>query len=138
MATLQKNTSELTIVEDNLRLIHLRDDGVDIDYFATLQSYTKLPKSVLAGYLGVDPTTIDNYRRGKKKLVGDAAEKLLKLHRLFARGEMLFGTIDEFIDWLRLPSPGLEGQQPQTLLHSVTGISEVEKQLDRIVHGYVA
>ena len=133
----QKN-DELVVVSDNLKLVHLRDQGIDVAYFGSLQSHARLSKGVLASYLGVDPTTIDNYRKRKKKLTGDSAEKLLKLHRLFALGKELFGTMDEFMDWLHMPSPGLEGQQPHAMLHSITGISEVEKQLNRIIHGYVA
>ena len=126
------------VVKDNLRLVHLRDEGVDVSYFGALQSHASLPKAALARYLGLDPTTIDNYRKKKKRFTGDSAEKLLKLHRLFALGEELFGSTSEFMDWLHLPSPGMEGQKPQDMLHSITGIAEVEKQLGRIIHGYVA
>ena len=92
----------------------------------------------MAKFLGIDPSTVDNYRKSNKKFTGDSAEKLLKLHRLFALGEELFGSVNEFVDWLHMPSPGLEGQMPVDLLHSITGISEIEKQLQRIIHGYVA
>ena len=110
MAIPAQKTDELSIVSDNLKLVHLRDQGINIAHFSTLQSHARLSKSTLASYLGVDPTTIDNYRKRKKKLTGDSAEKLLKLHRLFALGEELFGTTNVFTDWLRMPSPGLEGR----------------------------
>ncbi len=138
MAVSAKTSEELVVVNDNLKLIHLRDDGIDVTYFGSLLAHAGLSKGVLASYLGVDPTTVDNYRKRKKKFTGDSAEKLLKLHRLFALGEELFGSMDEFTDWLHMPSPGLEGQQPQAVLHSITGIGEVEKQLNRIIYGYVA
>ncbi|MEK6481953.1 antitoxin Xre/MbcA/ParS toxin-binding domain-containing protein [Catalinimonas sp. 4WD22] len=138
MAVQHKDIEELFVVKDNLRLVFLRDEGVDVQYFGALQSHASLPKAALAHYLGVDPTTVDNYRKNKKKFTGDSAEKLLKLHRLFALGEELFGSIEEFMDWLHMPSPGLEGQKPADMLHSITGIGEIEKQLNRIIHGYVA
>ncbi|WP_017729694.1 MbcA/ParS/Xre antitoxin family protein [Nafulsella turpanensis] len=40
------------------------------------------------------------------------------------------------MDWLEIPSPGLEHKRPVELLHSVSGIAEVEKQLMRIAQGY--
>lgn len=138
MAVQHKNIGELFVIKDNLRLIHLRDEGIDVQYFGALQSHASLPKAALAYYVGVDPTTIDNYRKNKKKFTGDSAEKLLKLHRLFALGEELFGSTEEFMDWLYMPSPGLEGERPADMLHSITGIGEIEKQLNRIIHGYVA
>ena len=138
MAAQAQNIEGLVVVKDNLQLVHLRDEGVDVQYFRNLQDYASLPKADLAHFVGVDPTTVDNYRKNNKKFTGDSAEKLLKLHRLFALGEELFGSTDEFTDWLHMPSPGLEGQKPVELLHSITGIGEIEKQLNRIIHGYVA
>lgn len=138
MANTKRESEALTVIEDNLSLVHLRDEGVEIAYFGALQSHAKLSKSALAKFLGIDPSTVDNYRKSNKKFTGDSAEKLLKLHRLFALGEELFGSVNEFVDWLHMPSPGLEGQMPVDLLHSITGISEIEKQLQRIIHGYVA
>lgn len=136
--TPHKKMEGLLVVTDNLRLIHLRDEGVDVQYFGALQSHTSLSKTALAYFIGVDPTTIDNYRKQKKKFTGDSAEKILKLHRLFALGEELFGSTHAFIDWLYMPSPGLEGEKPADMLHSITGMGEIEKQLHRIIHGYVA
>ncbi|MEO0330270.1 MAG: antitoxin Xre/MbcA/ParS toxin-binding domain-containing protein [Bacteroidota bacterium] len=133
-----KNSQDLVVVHDNLRLIHLCDEGIDHEYFSALQSHAGLPQATLAHFMGVDLTTVDNYRKEKKKFTGDSAEKLLKLHRLFALGEELFGSTEEFVGWLHLPSPGLEGQKPWDLLHANTGMGEIEEQLNRIAHGYVA
>ncbi len=138
MIATRRNTNSLVVVTDNLKLIHLRDEGVDVQYFAVLQSHTNLSKTALAYFIGVDPTTIDNYRKQKKKFTGDSAEKILTLHRLFALGEELFGSTQAFIDWLYMPSPGLEGEKPADMLHSITGMGEIEKQLNRIIYGYVA
>jgi uncharacterized protein (DUF2384 family) len=57
---------------------------------------------------------------------------------LFAFGDQLFGATSEFIDWLAIPSPGLGNKSPRELLHSISGMLEVEKQMMRIAHGYAA
>lgn len=134
----QVHSRGLTVIENNLNLVHLSEKGIDVSYFAALRSHTQLSKTALAHLLGIDPATVDNYKKNKKKFSGDVAEKLLKLHRLFALGEELFGSVSEFMDWLHLPSPGLDGQAPLRMLRSNTGIGEIEKQLQRIIHGYVA
>lgn len=134
----QAHNRGLTVVDNNIHLVHLSDKGIGVHYFSVLQAHTQLSKTALARLLGIDPGTVDNYLKTKKKFSGEIAEKLLKLHRLFALGEELFGSVGEFQDWLKLPSPGLEGQVPMSLLHSNTGIDEIEKQLQRIIHGYVA
>jgi uncharacterized protein (DUF2384 family) len=51
-------------------------------------------------------------------------------------GDELFGSTPEFLDWLEIASPGLDNLRPIELLHSISGVSEVEKQLMRLAHGY--
>jgi putative toxin-antitoxin system antitoxin component (TIGR02293 family) len=131
-----KETADLVVLNDNLALVHKAQEGVEARYFVSLQKHSGLRKDELAGLVGVDPKTIDNYRNSKKLFQRDAAEKLLKLHRLFAFGDELFGSTAEFLDWLEISSPGLDNLRPIELLHSISGISEVEKQLLRIAHGY--
>lgn len=136
MAIRKRETDDLVVVEDNLLLVSKAQEGVEARYFVSLQKHAGFRKDELAGYMGLDPKTIDNYRNSRKKFKSDAAEKLLKLHRLFALGDELFGATSEFMDWLEMPQPGLENRRPVELLHSISGISEIEKQLLRIAHGY--
>lgn len=138
MAAQAQSGKGLVVVKDNLQLIYQRNEGIGVQYFRDLQDHTSMPKAELTHFVGVDPTTVDNYRKQNKIFTGDSAEKLLKLQRLFALGEELFGSTDKFTDWLHMPSTGLEGQNPVELLHSITGIGEIEKQLNLIIHGYVA
>ncbi len=127
---------ELVVVKDNLALVNKAQEGVEPSFFINLQKHSGIRKDELANWVGVDPKTVDNYRRSKKKFKSDVAEKLLQLHRLFALGDELFGSTAEFMDWLEIPSPGLNNQSPISLLNSISGILEVEKQMLRIAHGY--
>jgi len=130
--------ANLFVVKDDLALVNKAQEGVEAFYFENLLKHSGFRKDELAGLVGIDPKTVDNYRKSQKKFTRDSAEKLLKLHRLFAFGEELFGSTAEFMDWLAISSPGLNNQSPLALLHSVSGIMEVEKQLLRLAHGYVA
>ncbi len=131
-----KEKTNLVVVHDNLALVSQAQEGVEARYFSSLLQHSGFRKDELAGFVGVDPKTVDNYRNSRKKFQWDAAEKLLKLHRLFSFGDELFGSTPEFMDWLDIPSPGLNNLRPVDLLHSISGIAEVEKQLMRIAHGY--
>ncbi len=130
--------NHLLVIKDDLDLITKAGEGIEVLYFLNLLKHSGLRKETLADLIGIDPKTVDNYRKSHKKFIRDAAEKLLKLHRLFSLGDDLFGSTAEFIDWLAIPSPGLNNQKPLALLHSVSGITEVEKQLLRLAHGYAA
>lgn len=127
---------DLYVVKDNLALVNKAQEGIAADYFVNLLKHSGLRKDELASLVGVDPKTIDNYRKLNKLFTRDSAEKLLQLHRLFAFGDELFGTTSEFMDWLAIPNPGLDNKSPMALLHSISGIMEVEKQLMRLAHGY--
>ncbi len=133
-----KVVTDLFVVKDDLALISKAQEGVDVLYFENLLKHSGFRKNELAELVGIDPKTVDNYRKSHKNFTRDAAEKLLKLHRLFALGDELFGSTAEFMDWLAIPSPGLNNMAPLTLMHSVSGIMEVEKQLLRLAHGYAA
>ncbi|KAA5539265.1 type II RES/Xre toxin-antitoxin system antitoxin [Adhaeribacter rhizoryzae] len=129
---------DLFVVKDNLALVNKAQEGVDAIYFINLLRHSGLRKDELASLVGIDPKTVDNYRKSNKLFTRDSAEKLLQLHRLFSFGDELFGSTPEFMDWLGIPSPGLENKSPMELLHSISGIMEVEKQLMRLAHGYAA
>ncbi|RDC66539.1 type II RES/Xre toxin-antitoxin system antitoxin [Adhaeribacter pallidiroseus] len=130
--------ADLYVVQDDLALVGKAQEGIEAWYFENLLKHSGFRKNDLANLVGIDPKTVDNYRKSQKKFTRDAAEKLLKLHRLFALGDDLFGSTAEFTDWLAISSPGLNNQTPLSLLHSVSGIMEVEKQLLRLAHGYAA
>ncbi|QNF31898.1 DUF2384 domain-containing protein [Adhaeribacter swui] len=130
--------ADLFVVQDELALVSKAQEGIEALYFENLLKHAGFRKNELANLVGIDSKTVDNYRKSQKKFTRDAAEKLLKLHRLFALGDDLFGSTAEFMDWLAIPSPGLNNQSPLSLLHSVSGITEVEKQLLRLAHGYAA
>ena len=138
MAVLVEEVNDLFVMKDNLALVSKAQEGVEALYFENLLKHSGFRKDELAGLVGIDPKTVDNYRKSHKKFTRDSAEKLLKLHRLFAFGDELFGSTAEFVDWLSIPSPALNNQSPFNLLHSVSGIMEVEKQLLRLAHGYAA
>jgi len=138
MAIQVKEIDDLFVVQDDLALVSKAQEGVEASYFENLLKHSGFRKDELASLVGIDPKTVDNYRKSHKKFTRDAAEKLLKLHRLFAFGDELFGSTTEFVDWLAISSPALNNQRPMAVLHSVSGISEVEKQLLRLAHGYAA
>jgi putative toxin-antitoxin system antitoxin component (TIGR02293 family) len=138
MAVQVEEITNLFVVQDNLALVKKAQEGVEAYYFENLLQHSGFRKDELAGLVGIDPKTVDNYRKSQKKFTRDSAEKLLKLHRLFSFGDELFGSTAEFMDWLAIPSPGLNNQSPLALLHSVSGIMEVEKQMLRLAHGYAA
>lgn len=111
--------------------------GIGIQYFDRLLETTAMPKGLLASLIGVDPRTIDNYRRHQKTFDILEGEQLLKLARLFLFGEEVFERMEDFRRWLDVESIGLGKIKPIALLNTSTGIDLVHDELMRIEEGYV-
>ena len=130
------NQKDLLI--DDLSLVLQAQEGLEAQAITVFRERARLSKEVMAALLHISPKTIDNMKAKQKKVEAVQAEILLSLTRLFLRGEQLFGSMDEFKDWLGFSQPALEMQPPNKFLFSITGIRLVEECLERIEQGYAA
>jgi putative toxin-antitoxin system antitoxin component (TIGR02293 family) len=121
----------------NFSLVQKAQEGISVAFFDNLLEQSGLSKAELSRMLGVDPKTIDNYRRTDKPFDMLKGELLLKLSRLFTLGAEVLGSREEFKAWLHLPAGEFKGTLPIFLLSTSTGVDLVEEQLERIAQGYV-
>ena len=125
------------MVRDDFQVVYQVGKGVHVTRFDQLLEKTGLQKQVLAGLLGMDPRTIDNYRKQSKSFAALEGELLLKLDTLFDFGMDVFGSNEDFKAWLYSPAFALQDRKPIDFLNTSTGVDLVELALQRIVHGYV-
>jgi len=126
------------IVEDYLEVVYQVDRGVHIKNFDMLLEKSGLQKQVLAGLLGLDPRTIDNYRKQNKKFGALEGELLLKLDNLFEYAGSIFQSMDDFRQYLEAPAYAFDQRKPIDFLNTCSGVELVMQALQRIAHGYVA
>lgn len=124
-------------VQDDYTLINNALQGIEVNYFDHVLEKTGIQKGVLASLLGIDPRTIDNYRKNNKRFDVLEGELLLKLGSLFDFGEEVFEEMSEFMEWLATNSVGLGNKKPLDLMNTSTGVGLVLDELMRIEHGYV-
>lgn len=130
-----KTTTTTTLFQDDMSIIKTAHQGIGINYFDKLLERTGIQKGILAGLVGVDPRTVDNYRKNDKKFDTLEGELLLKLERLFNYGEDVFEDMHDFILWLQLKSRGLGNKKPIDFLNTSTGVDLVYDELKRIEYG---
>ncbi|MHB1179879.1 MAG: type II RES/Xre toxin-antitoxin system antitoxin [Daejeonella sp.] len=82
--------------------------------------------------------TIQNYALQNMKLDAALSEKLLKSFALFKQGIELFGSPKGFHTWLNTSAYGLGNQIPFNLMDTITGISLIAEELNRIAYGDLA
>ena len=126
----------LDLASDYSLVLHAHE-GIGIQYFDQLLETTGVSKGLLASLVGVDPRTIDNYRKQQKKFDTLEGEQLLKLARLFLFGEEVFESMEDFRRWLDVESVGLGNIKPIAMLNTSTGVDLVHDELMRIEEGYV-
>ncbi|HSI76095.1 MAG TPA: antitoxin Xre/MbcA/ParS toxin-binding domain-containing protein [Lunatimonas sp.] len=124
-----------SIVSD-FHMVYQVDRGVHVTKFDQLLDHSGMQKQVLANLLGLDPRTIDNYRKQGRNFPSLEGELLLKITQLFKVGEEVFGGVEAFRDWLNAPSEAFDQRKPITFLNTSTGVVLVQQALMRIVYGY--
>lgn len=98
---------------------------------------SRLDEKRVFRYLDVTKRTLDNYKPEERMRLY-ISDRLIHLAELYAKGKELFNGIDEFTEWLNLPSIDLEGEKPIDQIHSRKGIDDLLEILGRIEHGILA
>jgi len=71
-------------------------------------------------------------------LTTDQSDRLLRVARVLAAAEEVFGSDAKAHQWLRRPTSVLSNEVPLELLDTEEGAREVEIVLGRIAHGIAA
>ena len=88
--------------------------------------------------LVVPRRTLARRRRAGGQLASEASDRAVRLARVAALAERVFGDGPKAQHWLRKPCPMLDGQAPIELLRTETGAQLVERTLHRIDYGMFA
>ncbi len=62
-------------------------------------------------------------------------EKLLLLISLYKQGEKVFGSKEEFNDWLEKPNFHFNNKRPVDFFKTISGIRYIEDRLTGILYG---
>jgi putative toxin-antitoxin system antitoxin component (TIGR02293 family) len=111
--------------------------GVKPKVFYDFAESIKMSEKNLALLLNLSSRTIGNYKARQKTLEPANSEHLLKLISLYALGEDIFGSIDEFNYWLQKPFWNAR-EKPIDWLVTPGGVDLVIDELGRLSHGYPA
>ena len=124
--------------EDNYQLVEAAQQGVKANLFFELAKVTQYDITVIENLLNITSRTIRTYQKENRTLSPLKGELLLKLARLFKRGEQVFGSLAAFRAWMEKPAYGLDGTLPFSLLNTSEGINIVKDEVERIAFGEFA
>jgi putative toxin-antitoxin system antitoxin component (TIGR02293 family) len=118
-------------------LIQLIRNGISKKSLDNLITQIGYSITDIASVLHVSDRNLRRYQP-KEKLNTEQSERLVEIARLYAQGELVFGSIDTFNQWMNTPILSLGNQTPRSFLDTSLGIQLLMKELGRIEHGVFA
>ena len=79
--------------------------------------------------------TLQHRRSRREKLTAEESDRVLRIIRVLAAAEVVYGSRNRALAWLRKPLTQLEGRAPLSLLKTDTGSRIVEELLVQIDEG---
>lgn len=111
--------------------------GLEAKAINDLLDLTGATQFDVAQILDLTEPTLRKYIKEGKELNTGLSEHILQLFELFDKGMDTFGSLEEFKRWLPQNNIGI-GARPIDLLDTITGISMVMNELQRIDYGALA
>lgn len=115
-------------------LLNLARKGVSKKALISLAKQISLTIQEVAGIMHISERTLQRYTP-TTLIKTEHAEKAIELARLYQRGTEVFGTMDNFNDWMKTPNYTLNGEAPLNLLDTSIGFELILQTLGRIEYG---
>lgn len=124
---------------DMLDRIQLIRKGLPFEAIEELSKKINTPVKSILAIMGMPQTTYNKNKKEQSLLDSHNTELILLIRELVAYGVDVFdGEEQKFQRWLKKPNISLGGHTPESLLDTVTGISEVRACLDGLEYGVLA
>jgi len=106
--------------------------------FKKIADKTSFTQAEWASILHVSERTLQRYAKNNASFAAINAERALQIEKVLKAGELTFGKVENFYNWLKRNPYMLEGNLSFESLTSYEGIEKVLTQLGRIQHGLFA
>jgi len=114
----------------------LRDKNIDWNYVAIIKEYTNLKDDLISDWLNISVKTFRNYKSNQEVVLREnTQEHIVVLISLFKHGVEVFGTQENFHNWLTANNFYLDNDAPMNYLKTISGIRLIEDRLTAIEYG---
>jgi putative toxin-antitoxin system antitoxin component (TIGR02293 family) len=131
-ATVEPDLLQLATLNDGTQ-IRLAEEGLPTESVAQLRSlgitFTEVAEIV------IPPRTLKHRITRRERLSTEESERLLRVVRIVALADRVFGDREKALDWLRIPDPRLDDRSCLSLLRTEAGGKLVESMLWGIAEG---
>ena len=113
----------------------LRSRDINWSYMAKLKESAALQDEIISDLLNISVRTFRNYKKPESRFKDNIKEKVILLLSLFEHGNDIFGSSEEFYNWLNSENFFFDDTIPITFLNTVTGIRYVDDRLTAMEYG---
>lgn len=113
--------------------------GFRTQVFVSFKANTNLSNAVLSRVLGVSSRSINRFAlKGDCRIKPFASDRLYRMAKIVALAENVLDDREQAMAWISSVQRGLGDRKPLDLIETEAGAREVEEELLRIEHGFVA
>jgi len=122
-------------ISDSEVLNLLKTENINWEYVSFVKTFTKIKDELLSDWLNVNVKTFRSYKKNESELKENLKEQIILLISLFKHGSEVFGTVDQFNDWIETENFYLDNEKPISYLKTVTGIRFIDARLTAMEYG---
>lgn len=119
--------------QSDFELTKIVENGLPIDNLSLLRekglTFTEISEIVIA------PRTLKHRKARGENLSDTETERVIRVARIVALAENIFGDLEKALLWLRSPDERIENRNPLNMLHTESGGRLVENMLWQIDEG---
>ncbi len=114
---------------------YLNNNDVDIHYLNYFKNLTGQNDNIVSNWLNINARTLKNYLKSEVTLKDNTKEHIVHLIALYKHGIEIFGTKENFDNWLSLKNIFLDDKIPAEFLDTISGIKFIDSRLTAIEYG---
>lgn len=123
---------------DTVELLKLSRRGITINLFEEIVKANPYSMKEWSKFLHLTERTIQRYKKEKRKFDSLQSERIIEIAKLQLKGKEVFGSSENFNEWMNSKIISLGKIRPVELLDSSFGIDILMDELGRIEHGVLA
>lgn len=122
-------------ISDTEVLTLLKSQEINWKYLVIVKEFTRLKDDLLSDWLNISVKTFRSYKKEDTELKENIKEQVVLLLSLYKHGVEVFGSQDDFYQWLNTENYFLDRDRPINYLKTVTGIRFIENRITGIEYG---
>jgi len=127
-----------TKLNNPVELLKLSRSGIRFKLFLEIVKSSPFSLKEWSTFLHLTERTIQRYKKESKTFEPIQSERIIEIAKLQKKGKELFGSKENFEQWMSSNIVAIGGIKPIELLDSSFGIDLLMDELGRIEHGILA